>query len=274
MSEKTINRRLAKLEEKLHALEFEVGTLRENQVAGIAPRAATDNGTNTAQQPSPFAPEVRSAPNNFLQSKRPWYQTLSGWKTTLELAAIPFAIGYAIVTFCQWKDLKRNFVSDERPWLKVVSLGEIQWKEGQPILYPVEVSNVGKTPAKGIVATWQFLEYQKQDAIQFPFEPNAPKMRFLTGVLFPSDSTPPLNLGLLDRQQAKSMNFLATTLTAPFQDSINKGNSYLLLRITVEYKDSFGKDHWTHFCTNPLYKITAGGAPEVCSNFNDADKND
>jgi hypothetical protein len=39
------------------------------------------------------------------------------WKSALEVIAIPFAIGYAIISYFQWRDAAHNFRGDERAWL-------------------------------------------------------------------------------------------------------------------------------------------------------------
>src|SRR5579872_5423243 len=55
-------------------------------------------------------------PNN---TQKKWYQSLKGWERVLQTTGIIFAIGYAVITFLQWRDLRHNFQVDERAWLDV-----------------------------------------------------------------------------------------------------------------------------------------------------------
>src|SRR5207237_1280683 len=76
----------------------------------------------------------------------------------LEIVAIPFAIGYAVVTYYQWSDAHHNFILDQRAWLRM-TLPELEAKCAQctehdiPVPIPknlqfnLSVTNVGKTPA-------------------------------------------------------------------------------------------------------------------------------
>lgn len=89
-------------------------------------------------------------------SHRSWYKTVQGWKVALELPkaileviAIPFAIGYAIVTGLLWWDQRQNFQRDERAWVGIKDItlaSEIK----NPLTIAVNVINSGKTPALGV----------------------------------------------------------------------------------------------------------------------------
>src|SRR5207253_7074434 len=80
----------------------------------------------------------------------------------LEIVAIPFAIGYAFVTYFQWRDANRNFRIDQRPWIKVElipseSTGQqvtITTTVGSFLTIPVRIKNIGKTPAESITGTF------------------------------------------------------------------------------------------------------------------------
>ncbi len=75
-------------------------------------------------------------------------KTLEGWKTLLEIIAIPFAIAYAVVTYCQWQDLKDNFKVDERAWLGVKDVTlTLPLQVGHTVDISINTFNTGKTPA-------------------------------------------------------------------------------------------------------------------------------
>jgi len=64
------------------------------------------------------------------------------------MVGIPFAIGYAIITYCQWRDLRYNFGADQRPY--VASTGHDQAQLAPPdnrLAAHVSYANYGKSPA-------------------------------------------------------------------------------------------------------------------------------
>jgi hypothetical protein len=82
-------------------------------------------------------PNVPSSPRNPAKPEQPWYKTFKGWKPKLEAAkiileliAIPFAVGYAVITYNQWQDLRR----EQRAWIKSqISLPEPSRKMRWPM---------------------------------------------------------------------------------------------------------------------------------------------
>jgi hypothetical protein len=63
-----------------------------------------------------------------------------GWKVRLELAAIGFAMEYAVVTYFQWYDQRKHFEADERSWT-YVDMGP--FPEFKDVL-PFTITNPGK----------------------------------------------------------------------------------------------------------------------------------
>ena len=120
-----IRTELSKVISAVNKLAIKIASLhapREQNDASPTPHHATTHENNTASRESTLLTQVPPAPSNSPQTQERWYKTLDGWKAALEIVAIPFAIGYAIVTGLQWYDLRHNFQVDERAWIKVETL--------------------------------------------------------------------------------------------------------------------------------------------------------
>src|SRR5690242_15697621 len=109
---KNLNNRVSNIEKALHKLESCAPW--EQHRAGIGPQAKPHKEDDSAGRKSPAVPQVKPAPRDTDKTKQPWYKTLNGWKAALEVIAIPFAVGYALVTWLQWRDLRHNFEIDQR----------------------------------------------------------------------------------------------------------------------------------------------------------------
>jgi hypothetical protein len=133
-----------------------------------APRQESDTGIHPAQYPEdkrdhgiaspvvalsvpPIQSDTQMTKQSSNDSSKGRRMRLESIKTILEIVAIPFAIGYAIITFLQWRDANRNFRIDQRPYVVVKGPGKlVDIKGDTPIFGSVPVINVGRTPAKKI----------------------------------------------------------------------------------------------------------------------------
>jgi hypothetical protein len=114
-SPKGLRRSITALETELHNL-LQNAPWKQNN-ASESPREAAANKNDTASGKPSLAIQIPPSPCNPKKSSKPWYKTLQGWKTLLEVIAIPFAITYAVVTWCQWRDLRNNFEIEQRAWI-------------------------------------------------------------------------------------------------------------------------------------------------------------
>lgn len=188
--------------------------------------------------------EVLPTATNTNKAKKPWYKTLEGWKARLEIAAIPFIIGYAVVTFFQWRDLRHNFEVDQRGWIKVNVDMPTALGPQSPVV--VGMQNVGKSPALELFGG---VVVQLVDAKSAPSFPSGTQIRqFEASMLFPSEPisfdsgrTPANPDGTLRPLDEREMGRLTS------------GNAYLAAFGVIAYKDQFG-DHWTRFCSSKSYQ--------------------
>jgi hypothetical protein len=205
----------------------------------IAPQNTSEGKSDGAIREDIFIPppNVPPSPCNPPQPEYPWYKTFQGWKPKLdaakiilEVVAIPFAIAYAVVTALQWRDLRHNFATDERAWVKV---GEIKFPiVNREVLAYTTISSIGKSPAFDAIVT-SVLEIlpSKQSPT---FSLSGSNRTYFGGVMFPGE-------------KAENIPIAKESITQPQVDSFAAGDSYYVAFGKITYRDQFGK-HWTRFC--------------------------
>lgn len=192
--------------------------------------------------------EVGPPPEHSDNPQRRGYKTLGWWKDRLEVIAILAGVFYAVVTYCQWKDLRRNFVVSERAWVGVdrpvaVSL----LTENQGVSFIVTTKNFGNSVAIS-VGTWAEVvngfEKMKPSGeescayaaglsrvygghIDNRSDIDWPK-NMSSGVLFPNDST--------------GRHFKDTNIR------IGSSPRSLIVVGCIVYRDQFGEERRTRFC--------------------------
>jgi hypothetical protein len=227
---------ISELEKIYHVL---LNTPRQQQIAPVDPESTLRGSNPPAQLPASFAQTI----GHTNQSKRSWYKTAKRWKTIVEMIAIPFAIGYAVVTYRQWRDLHHNFEVDERAWLYVSRsvLPKEPSEEDRHIQINAFVANSGKTPAVAVgLKSGIFLfdhDPPMADWKQIQLEPQ--------GVLFPGQTN-----GSFVRE---------TQLYGAPDVAIYKAKkARIYLRTCLVYTDAFNSAHFTESC---MYHIF-GQAPD------------
>ena len=234
-----IKTELSKVTSAINKLVLKVNSLGapwKDDQASIGPQDTASKENNSTGGKSTIAPHVDPSPSNSQQAKQPWYKTMSGWKALLEVIAIPCAIGYAVVTYFQWRDIRHNFEADQRAWIRV------QWmiSDDPASRVKMRVTNTGKTPA---FAT-------HTDAVFEIVNRNAVPSLSLSQNHTRNDS-PPLFPGDDDGFEV----YRPIELTTAERQDLIDGRSYLAIFGLVIYGDQFG-GHWTRFCNWKGY--TAG----------------
>jgi hypothetical protein len=159
-------------------------------------------------------------------------RTFHGWRSLFECVAIPFAIGYAVVTYFQWRDLRTNFVIDQRAWLGVTEAiaGPIrETMRFSPILV-----NCGKTVALDVVHRGGWKPFPKSVVPDIE-EEISKNPDFVDGVMFPSG-------------KRELSNALPNSLTKEDADKLAEGSLVLYVFADVRYRDIFGNKRGTRFC--------------------------
>ena len=155
MKQKQINSMLHALCKEGYHLTHAPG---EQHEAGIGPQnAATHEGDGAIREGCLIpAPKIPPSPGNPPKPEQPRYKTIQGWKSGLELPkvlfeiiAIPFAVGYAIVTYCQWQDLHDNFEVSQRAYVMISDV-EAHLLENRPYI-KISLDNYGHLPSRRFV---------------------------------------------------------------------------------------------------------------------------
>jgi hypothetical protein len=213
---------------------------RKNEKQGIGPRDALKQKDNPAERKVPLMTEIPPSPSNSEKTKKRWYQTIDGWKTTLEIIAIPFAIIYAIVTFFEWRDLKHNFMIEQRAWLSPEYIYTPRPNGNIPLSsVRVTLTNSGKNPAMRIRV--DVIEQIVKSDIPPSLSLTAPRMFIVSGLIFPGKS------GQFEGELAGPEGTPARDFTDKEINDLLAGKSYLATYGQVIYDDQFG-EHWTRFC--------------------------
>ena len=181
---------------------------------------------------------------------------------TLALAVV--AIYQFVVTNSQL-DVMRN---DERAWLKLEGQpGEVKYTSGQPVSYPIQITNIGKTAAIDVeikiftnildASEPVPLERVTGAKVNSPY----PFNDFTTGVIFP-DSTIKQTAVRPEKGGGYDVG------TAQEMTALQGGKSYLSIYGIVTYADVFKVHHWVRFC-EWKYFGTGPTTTKTCSSFNE-----
>jgi hypothetical protein len=170
-------------------------------------------------------------------------------KDLLETVAFIFAIGYAVVTFFQWQDARRNFKTDERAWVLPLVPSAEKTDSGDTY-FKIPFKNTGHTPALRVHAwigtTPNFAAIPNTDPIA-------------TGNDVDSSVVAPDGIGN------------TSTMQTPFKDiSLDpiRHGARLYIYGTIAYNDVFGIAHWSQFCVYPGMNLQSFGP---CSKHNTTD---
>ena len=200
------------------------------------------------------------SPNSIRSGIRP----LRGWKSrrSPEFVAYGFAMGYAIITYFQWQDLRQNFRVDERAWVKldvVFPLG-LTPTANKPTTIDGTITNFGKSTITDLNGEAIFEVVGAESAPSFNFNQTHSSSRMLP--IFPGE-----NFGfpivLFDPATKQSR-----VLTGDEADALLSGRSYLATFGLIWYRDQFGL-HWYRFCKWYSYGPEGGLAnAETCVRWN------
>jgi hypothetical protein len=156
------------------------------------------------------------------------------------------------------KNARESVQNDQRAWL---GAGDETYTiaESGPIESSASVQNIGKSPAMNIVCRISGITRPKghifnDSDIIYPFE--LPSVN--EGTIFPNQRFPIKAFGP-PMDQGKQKAWFA---------AIQSGDWIAYFFGDVRYKDNFGREHWTHFCTQYV-PSTKGGTP--CPIYNDTD---
>ena len=165
--------------------------------------------------------------------------------------------------------------NDERAWLKVESqpdtaggdLTSVNITIGQPVTYPFQISNIGKTAARNIDAKiFYAITYANQEppldhVMQFS---KYAHNNLISGIVFPGGVLKQIG----ERPGNEGHSMPATDAEV---EAIKEGKGYLAVFGIVDYDDVFDVHHWTKFCI--WISKTGTFQTRECAEFNKVDDN-
>jgi hypothetical protein len=242
-----------KLNRRIHLLEREVAEMRgdikylksishprENDLKSIS----SERDSQHQNQPSesivgPLEPTVANTENTRRNANNPrssWWRVevmIKRFKPLIEVVGIFFAIFYAIVTYRQWHDLRRNFEADQRAWIRAAYLFPKDISSDSKTSVTLEMSNLGKSVITGVVA---FGNYSVVDNNSLPpfFSKDRSTATFTRGGFFPGEKGE-LDIPLLDPRTKQSRAFTNEEL-----EGLRSGKKYVTAIGMIGYWDQFG----------------------------------
>jgi hypothetical protein len=185
---------------------------------------------------------------------------------TCALAGV--AVFQAVITNNQLTVMR----NDQRAWLEVKPQDGmvIHVVYGQLVKYPIQLANVGKTPARNIhMETFVEIPNASQEARLecVDMGGSCPHRGLRAGIIFPNTHLDFMAFRIEDNTQP-------LVVTQPEADAWENGRAYASVYGIVSYDDIFNHHHWTKFCywTPPDNK---GQIFQVknCGEYNNVDNN-
>lgn len=167
-----LEKTVARIERKLNHLEIVVSTPRQEHVDAVGKQdhnhdeqGETESSPTISPQGKPNTVKTKS-PNEKWYNSFQWWAShpFEWWKHRLEIVALAAGVGYALVTYFEWRDLQHNFEKQLRAYLGLNGVGLIcpdcapnaALPGNSSDLVIIHVKNFGQTPAYNATYTVNF----------------------------------------------------------------------------------------------------------------------
>jgi hypothetical protein len=187
---------------------------------------------DSAQKQTTPIPHVSRTPSAANESNKKW--SLDWWKSRIEFVAFLFAIGYACVTYCQWRDANRNFTIEQRAFVylkEILIVGDGSLPSTQvpdkPARVVIDVENSGATFARDVTAEAGMCAVGGKLPSDFSFPTPIRSDPLLIAPRGPGQISFDVNSNVLNKAEL--------------------GNWVLYVWGTITYRDIFGAKHLTAF---------------------------
>lgn len=155
---------------------------------------------------------------------------------------------------------------EQRAWIVVTSQTEtVTLNDGMPVSVPMKMTNMGKTPAKGIEIHGVVDVVKPESSLDFSYEASRHHQIGLVNVLHPNipDVSPYF---AFERGTPKATRMI---VTPELRRSFAAGEVLVVIHGRIDYLDIFGVKHWLKFC---VYAGNPDPSSEQCSGYNDMDQ--
>jgi hypothetical protein len=259
-----VNQKLSSIETIVHEIRNLIKALKHDKyTSGEGDNAAKEDRLAHAQ--APVVPKIEPTPIRSHKSHDCQYQSTPKWKARLEVAALLFGVGYAIVTGLLWWDQHQNFKIDERAWMintevvpshRSANNAAVWLTAGEKAAFGVKFINSGKTPALNLNAKFTVKTFDRG----VPFAPiydDSPK---------PASSVI-LAPGVTDEINTEPDDPISIIVTDVLLQKLSRSDTTLRLYGEIEYSDIFKCRHKTTFC---MYLSVDLASFKHCDTYNDA----
>jgi hypothetical protein len=228
---------------------------------------------NTEREDKRHAPENSDDDRQTKEEHKMRLRELLKRPSLTDYVVATFTVVLAVVAVFQGIFMYRQVTvmrSDERAWLKLTTQPDannpdkttIPITVGQPVNYPFQIANIGKTAATNIDARLYYSILDASQDVPVDEVDNAstyPYNHITAGIVYPNDVMKQIGT----RPQKGGAPLLATKDEV---EGIRDGKKYLAVFGIVSYDDVFGKGHWSKFCN----WIAGNGdfQAESCTRFN------
>ena len=260
MTLKVLAQRITALEKLVHDLR---DAPRQQDQTGIRPESYTTKESYPGIGQTSAIPHIDPTPRTTNKSKHPSYKTIEWWKPRLEILALFFGMGYAVVTYFQWRDLRRNFEADQRAWLGETGT-KFDLRIGAIPQISTTFTNTGKTPAFHVRTQVVSHAFRSDESFSTTYLPGIVGS---DSVVFPGAqiTTSPIPLAVV---------------TPDTLNMLTSGQRKVMFYGCVLYDDAFGRPHHSHFCNvldRDIVNYTSGTVSVIglsnhrlCDTYNDA----
>jgi hypothetical protein len=257
---------LGELRKINHALRDLCGGPRKQNVKAVSRQGHSDNEDQGTERDSIAASHTNPTQCQTNEPYYRWYNPKywrevvrsSTRKEIIEVIGIFFVIGYAVITFFQWQEMKKQTVGANRAWIFITrAMPEIE-KTNSVIAFNVDYIDVGKSPATSL--NWKLenglvAPPQTTDWSQLKIERNS-----TCDDLMPNDTSG--DALFPDYPQGRTPMWRAPSNPAVFMnDDIRTRTHLLFVKGCVAYR-TMGKIGRSSFCRAYTPVVSADGSVE------------
>ncbi len=249
---------------------------KKNNARAVPIRPAEEPVSESPQQEEPRG--VLPHGRRDMKLERVFRKPESVWA----VAGVVLAAIVAVIYFLQWRTMidsvtitRRVSERDERAWVKVMPIGAPIALPNEPLQWTVRVQNIGKTPAREVLAYFLVEVIQNGSEPDFDYSKIRPSMRAFTGIVYPQDTSPDVRVRRLRYKVGSTTEVEDYVLQPSEHGDLTSGRSYIAVHGRVQYADIFHVSHWATFCTALGLAPNGGITAANCSfSGNTADDND
>lgn len=201
-------------------------TPKQQYIGTISKQEETNGKGNSVPNSTPININIYPTPKHPNDPQYKWYKSPQRWKFIFEVISVFALVAYAIVTFYQWRDLRHNFMIDNRAWVMPFEYKRTTDFTKNVVGANLFYKNTGKTPALDLQV---FVGWATGDTL-------IPKRDI------PSDNSPKFALA------PDGVGNSAPNIPTAVVKGVMNGNPGGFIFGTIWYKDVFGYAHWNQYC--------------------------